>query len=976
MNQLDVIKTVEEYLHQKDWRVKENSNVIYSIGGLYKYLTSKICAIYWLNKYYPEYIKKAHFNGDLHLHDLGELKPYTYKKDECILVKFDNTIKYISFNDLYDTLDSVEFLLNEEDQAYAKYPEKLFIFDKDGWVPLKRIVKKKSGRPMHFIKTTNGHAQIVTDNHPIVTSEGDIEAKDITKDNYLITKKLDIPEGTIYELDLCEILADVKGIKLNGGLDSLNGGSGQLSLANKAHFLNSRINLDKEFGWIYGILLAEGTYGGENVSFTNKDMDILKRASEWANTNNIAYTISKKNNVYNFTFRNKLFAKLLNKLSGGVKYSINRQLPNNFIEYNREFLTGVISGLIDGDGCIMSNGGISIRIISRYLLNQVAFILRHMGYTVREYTPQFNNMNKTGFKSNFTIYGIAFTPIEGVALFNSFKINKVGLSDKEGYDTSTYTFGYSDKARVLVNKEVVDFDEWIFDITTETGTFYCNEILSHNCNGIDLEAILNEGINGVYGHIESTPPKHFSSAIDMAGIMVVNLQAEFAGAQGLSNFDLLLAPFLKKDMDSGFITSYDEVKQAMQRFIFQLNYPLRQASEPPFSNITFDILVPEEWAEKFPLVGGKPTQYQYKDCQKEMDMINRAFCEVMLDGDAKGRGFPYPIPTYNITKGFNWDDSSYDKIFELAGKHGSPYFQNLINSDLKPSDLRSFCCRLQLSLKELAKKTGGLFGSNARTGSIGVVTINMPRLAYLSKSKEEFFQRLANLMDTSRDALEIKRKTINELMKTGLYPYISRYVYHFNTFFSTIGLVGGNEACINLLRCSISDPKGKEFMIEVLKFMKERLIKYQEETGNMYNLEATPAESVSYRFAKKDLELYSDIHTSKCDEYGPYYTNSTHLPVDYTEDPFLMLDHQDDLQKEYTGGSVNHLYLNESINDKEIVKKVVKKICTKYKLPYFTFSPTYSVCPVHGRLEGEHFECPKCDNELKELEQLLDNYNE
>ena len=491
------------------------------------------------------------------------------------------------------------------------------------------------------------------------------------------------------------------------------------------------------------------------------------------------------------------------------------------------------------------------------------------------------------------------------------------------------------------------------------------------CNGIDLEAILSEGINGVEGHIDSLPPKHFSSAIDMAAIMIINLQAEFAGAQGLSNFDTLLAPFLKVDLKTGRIKNYKDVKQFMQMFIYELNYPTRLASEPPFSNITFDILVDEEWENKRPIVGGEAVEFTYGDCQKEMDMINKAFFEIMIQGDKNGRSFPYPIPTYNITKDFNWDDSRYDLLFEMAGKHGIPYFQNLINSDLKPSDIRSFCCRLQLDLTALARKTGGLFGSNARTGSVGVVTINLPRLGYLSKDTDEFYQRLGILMDIAKDSLEIKRKTINEFLEKGLYPYTKRYVYNFNTFFTTIGLVGGHEACMNLLKVPISDPKGREFMLGVLDFMRDRLLTYQEETGNLYNLEATPAESTAFRFAKKDINMYHDIYTSRADSHEVYYTNSTNLNVDYTEDPFIMLDHQDELQRKYTGGTVSHLFLSNSINDPKTVKTLVKKICTNYKLPYFTFTPTYSLCKTHGRIDGEHFTCPECIKELRELEQQL-----
>lgn len=1120
MKDLDVIKTVEEYLDQKDWRVKENSNVIYSYGGLNKYITGKMQAIYWLNKYYPEYIRRAHFNGDFHIHDLSQLSPYSYMGSECIRVKYNNEDMYVAFEDLYDILTEPEKLLNDKDNAFAKFPENLFISDKNGFTKVTRMIKKKSVRKFHFIKGSNGCSQIVTDNHPVITTFTKKNASDITDNDFLITTK--IPESSDNKtfIYLGELLKNTNNLLINGVsvTDTNKLLDGNISIKGGSSSIKNKINLTKDFGYLYGILLAEGTIYKNSVSFTNKSIEIIQKATKWMTEMNIPFRLYEQDDgVYTINIKSQIFGYMMSdifKFTSGAKI---KKLPANFIQFNNNFLKGIIGGFLDGDGNLSyKHRQIVLRTVSRKLLNQFSYIIQKNGYTVRTHKPQLINMNKTGFKSNFILYGIQFTPYNDGENFESIKIDismpMLSLREKGENTKGVFTFGYGD-VKVNTNFDYNDITEDnVYDITTDTHTFYCGNILSHNCNGIDLEAILNEGINGVQGHIESTPPKHFSSAIDMASIMVINFQAEFAGAQGLSNFDLLMSAFIKRDFEMGRLRDYDDIKQIMQRFIFALNYPLRQGSEPAFSNITFDIFVPEEWAEKHPTIGGHHVDFKYKDCQKEMDMLNKAFYEIMIDGDANGRPFPYPIPTYNITKDFKWDDERYDLLFEMTGKNGTPYFQNLINSDLKPSDIRSFCCftgnteiiyktddkvsirslydvfksgknievlsdgkwvsakpikidydrpfmkvtlrngksytmtdnhinrtsrgdilakdlvigdaleyiinarhtfikimsieqitnhdnvaycveidkefapyfelsdglythncRLQLSLKELARKTGGLFGSNSRTGSIGNVTINLPRIAYLSKSKEEFLQRLETLMDTAKDSLEIKRKIINELLEKGLFPYTKRYVYHFKTFFSTMGIVGGHEACMNLLKVPISDPKGKQWMLEVINFMRDRLIKYQEETGNLYNLEASPAESTTFRFAKKDVEIYSDIYTSKDENGRVFYTNSTHLNVDYTDDPFVMLDHQDDLQRLYTGGTVNHLYLSKSINNPQKVKDIVRTVCENYKLPYFTFSPTYSVCSVHKRLDGEHFECPKCKEEINELEELLDN---
>ncbi len=502
------------------------------------------------------------------------------------------------------------------------------------------------------------------------------------------------------------------------------------------------------------------------------------------------------------------------------------------------------------------------------------------------------------------------------------------------------------------------------------GDFHMHDlnILSVYCVGWDLYDLLSQGFRGVVGKIESKAPKHLRSALGQVVNFFYTLQGEAAGAQAFSNFDTLLAPFIRYDK-----LNYDEVKQVIQEFMFNINVPTRVGFQTPFTNITLDFTVPSTFADQPVIIGGKPQKESYKDFQAEMDIFNKALMEVMLAGDAKGRVFTFPIPTYNITKDFDWDSPIADLLWKITGKYGIPYFSNFINSDMDPEDARSMCCRLRLDNRQLEKRGGGLFGAHPLTGSIGVVTINMPRLGFLSRNEEEFITRLETLMDTAKESLEIKRKILERFTEKGLYPYTKYYLRHmherFNEYwknhFSTIGLVGMNEAAVNLLGKDLTTEEGAAFAERVMDYMRDRLLQYQEETGNNYNLEATPAEGTSYRLAKKDKEKFPTIIAANEAEYQnnaePFYTNSTHLPVNYTEDMFEVLDRQDSLQTRYTGGTVIHLFLGEQITDASSVKNMVKKICETYRLPYFTFTPTFSVCPTHGYLAGEHVECPKCE---------------
>ncbi len=497
----------------------------------------------------------------------------------------------------------------------------------------------------------------------------------------------------------------------------------------------------------------------------------------------------------------------------------------------------------------------------------------------------------------------------------------------------------------------------------EAGDFHIHnlDILATYCCGWDLYDLLLKGFGGVFGKIQSKPAKHFRPALGQIVNFFYTLQGEGAGAQAFSNFDTLLAPFIRYDN-----LTYKEVKQSLQEFLFNCNVPTRVGFQTPFENITLDLKVPNHFKDLPIIIGGQSQKETYKEFQGEMDMLNQALCEVYADGDASGRVFTFPIPTYNITKDFDWNNPAYDGIWKMTAKYGIPYFSNFINSDMSPDDARSMCCRLRLDNRELYKRGGGLFGAAPLTGSIGVITINMPRLAYLSKTKKEFFQRLADLMDLAKVSLEIKRKVLEDWTDKGLYPYAQHYLdgvkkmrgCYWGNHFSTIGLIGMNEALLNFLGINIGNKKGVKFAVEILDFMRNRLVEYQQETGNLYNLEATPAEGTSYRLALQDKKKYPDIITAG--EKEPYYTNSTQLPVNYTDDLFEALKLQDQLQTKYTGGTVFHAFLGEAVSDSESVKSLIKIVFEKFRLPYFTLTPTFSVCPIHGYIAGEHFTCPKC----------------
>ena len=545
-------------------------------------------------------------------------------------------------------------------------------------------------------------------------------------------------------------------------------------------------------------------------------------------------------------------------------------------------------------------------------------------------------------------------------------------------ENSTVT--YSVGGLILSNSGAITANYWLSEVyDKEIADAHRNaEIHIHDlsmltgyCAGWSLKQLIQEGLGGVTGKITSSPAKHLSTLCNQMVNFLGIMQNEWAGAQAFSSFDTYLAPFVKADN-----LSYKEVKQGIQSFIYGVNTPSRWGTQAPFTNITLDWTVPNDLAELPAIVGGKEMPFKYKDCKKEMDMVNKAFIETMIEGDANGRGFQYPIPTYSITKDFDWSETENNKLlFEMTAKYGTPYFSNYVNSDMEPSDVRSMCCRLRLDLRELRKKSGGYFGSGESTGSIGVVTINMPHIAYLSKNKEDFYARLDRIMDISARSLKEKRNVISGLLDAGLYPYTKRYLGSFNNHFSTIGLVGMNETCLNAkwIQKDLTAKESQEFTVEVLNHMRNRLSDYQEKYGDLYNLEATPAESTSYRLAKHDKEKYPDIITAN--ESGtPYYTNSSHLPVGYTDDIFAALDIEDAFQTLYTSGTVFHAFLGERLSDWQNAALLVRKISENYKLPYYTLSPTYSVCSKDGYITGEVWKCPKCGADTEVYSRITGYY--
>ncbi|MED9781755.1 MAG: ribonucleoside triphosphate reductase [Peptococcaceae bacterium] len=578
-------------------------------------------------------------------------------------------------------------------------------------------------------------------------------------------------------------------------------------------------------------------------------------------------------------------------------------------------------------------------------------------------------------KQHENVRNVSSTILDYKTLVNSY----VNVEDWRVKENSTVT--YSVGGLILSNSGAITANYWLSEIYDKevadahrNGDIHLHDLsmLTGYCAGWSLKQLIQEGLGGIPGKITSAPAKHLATLCNQMVNFLGIMQNEWAGAQAFSSFDTYLAPFVKGDN-----LTYDQTKKCIESFIYGVNTPSRWGTQAPFSNITLDWTVPNDLKDLPAIVGGKEMDFTYGDCKREMDMVNKAFIEVMIEGDAQGRGFQYPIPTYSITKEFDWSDTENNRLlFEMTAKYGTPYFSNYINSDMQPSDVRSMCCRLRLDLRELRKKSGGFFGSGESTGSVGVATINLPRIAYLAKDEADFYARLDHLMDVAARSLKTKRTVITNLLDAGLYPYTKRYLGSFDNHFSTIGLIGMNEVGLNAnwLRADLTHAETQKFAKEVLNHMRDRLSDYQEMYGDLYNLEATPAESTTYRFAKHDRERYPDIITAAKEGDTPYYTNSSHLPVGYTEDIFSALDIQDELQTLYTSGTVFHAFLGEKLPDWKAAANLVRKIAENYELPYYTLSPTYSVCKDHGYISGEQFTCPICGNKTEVYSRITGYY--
>jgi len=980
------VDRIDEYLEKLDWEVNENANMAFSLQGLNRYGVNYIVKKYWLNKIYTEEIRQANQSGDYHIHDLDTLGPYTFFGREVVVIKLNGVLKLISLKDLYNEIQQIEVLLNKKDQAFAKYPQNLFVLDRNGWTKITRMVQKKKERKMRFIKSEQGQSVIVTDNHPFIVKEEkddikekEIDARNVLKKKHLIlscyipsliSKEKPFSRKYIYLAE--ELIKNnhtnffLEGFEWNdfiknwgGSLKSL----GTLSTSNNANSLNNKLELTEDLGYLVGFFIAEGNYDSWRLAITNSEKEIIERIQRiCANLGVRSYIHDKEGKTKQISINCSTLKLVFEKVFKIKSLSQNKNLPVDILTYNLNFARGVIAGIIDGDGSVRKESAeILIRVVSRTMLEQLSILLQFFGIIPRTGVRIGDIGKKRIFRGreiiqNYPLYRLSFSKRKH-ANFPSIKYQKA-IATENHWRTEEYGWN-----KILNNDVTKIPDDYIYDITTNSNTFLCNSLLVHNCCGWDLYDFLLKGFGGVSGKIESSPPKHFRSALGQIVNFIFTITGEVAGAVAFSNFDTLLAPFIRYDN-----LNYQQVKQCMQEFLFNMAIPTRVGFQSPFSNITLDLKPSSVFEKQSVIIGGKSQKETYGEFAEEMKILDKALYEVMMEGDKSKRPFSFPIPTINITKDFPWDEPAFDGIFEASSKYGTNYFANYINSDMNPEDVRSLCCRLRLNMKELHNRGGGgLFGSGANTGSIGVVTINMPRIGYLSKTKKEFFKRLGELMDSAKESLEIKRKTIEDFADKGLYPYSKFYLQgikkarggYYNNHFSTIGLLGMNECLLNFTGEDMGTKKGIKLASEVMDFMREKLVKYQEETGNLYNLEASPAEGTTYRLALKDREKYPDIITAGTKK-TPYYTNSTQLPVNYTDDIFEALELQDESQCKYSGGTVSHVFLGEEISDIQLSKKLIKKIFEKFNLPYISLTPTFSICPTHGYLSGKHWTCPKC----------------
>lgn len=908
----EATEMVDRYLEELDWQVYENANMTYSLQGLNRYIISEIAKKYWLNKIYPQEIREAALDGDFHIHNLDTIACYCMGWD------------------LYDLLL----------KGFGGVPAKI-----ESGPP--RHFRVALGQLVNFFYTLQG--ECYSQDTQVLTSSGwkyfyEVEQNDkvFTLNNQ--TNEIELQRPTrFYEFNYNGQLYNFKSKKLdllvtpnhNMVVDqycpNCKGGIYRRKIVKAKDFNPNEHFIPKQAIWkgkkeeyfvLPGIEIQQ--YSGFTKRYRKIKIEPKKiPMNDWlpffgfwlakGSTSLRKRNRKGKKKRHSYEYQVRIFQ---NKGKKADQFeAILRKLP---FHYNKKISGKKIEFLIS-DKQLFSYLRQFGKGEDKFIPEEIKNLEKHQLITLTDWMMKGDGYIKNGNVEYYTKAKKLADDFQELILKLGFTAN---IYEKRKGNFQWYKVCNSRRKHFKISKRNIRKVNY-------QGKVYCLEVPNHTL------------------YVRRNGKACWSG--------------NSAGAQAVSNFDTLLAPFIRYDN-----LNYSQVKQAMQEFLFNCSVPTRVGFQTPFLNVTIDLEPPQHLISQPVIIGGKPQKETYGQFQEEMDMFNRAFAEMMMEGDVKGRPFTFPIPTYNITKDFHWDNPVLKPVWEMTAKYGIPYFSNFVSSDMKPDDARSMCCRLRLDNRELYKRGGGLFGSNPMTGSIGVVTINMPRLGYLSKTKKEFFKRLGELMDLAKTSLEIKRKALEDFITKGLYPYSKHYLasvkkirgQYFGNHFSTIGLNGMNEACLNFLGKDIASRQGKKFALETLDFMRKRLVQYQKDTGNLYNLEATPAEGTAYRLAKRDKEKYPDIITAG--EKEPYYTNSTHLPVDYTEDLFKALKLQDELQCKYTGGTVFHGFLGERISDPETVKKIVRKICENFRLPYFTLTPTFSICPEHGYLAGEHFYCPKC----------------
>jgi len=911
------VGVVNQYLKKKDWQVQENSNQGFSLQGLNNYVSSEVTKTYWLNEIYPKEIREVHLNGDLHIHDLSYLSVYCVSSQEHIITCNGSKVaKDVKIGDKLIGFDGVGFKPTQVVEVFSREVEELLEIE------FEYYGKKQKIR--------------VTGEHPLLTTVGWKEAKLLVPGDEILTATPKDLFSFRCEYGCYRNRKDT--ISMKEALKELNRKRKDKSFVKKWK-KNCKKAQKKEAR--YKKLLWKDKDWRNKMMQSRRDSGMYQDTSKRMQKNNpMTNKRVAKKAIKTRTNRGTGFFETNNPMRDPIKKkeimkkAMSRRLPSNPEK----------------------------RVIEIIKENKLPiYYVGKAGLFVGKYNPDFVDESGNKLVEVFT-----------TKMFN--KDRTPDMERKKEYYAKRGKKCLLLNTDILSNKQIgsklrnfVSNGAKILKIKRLTGkqcgerkykykvvNFHCEPhnnfvikgLISHNCVGWDLYDLLMNGFGGVRVKTESKPAKHLSSALGQIINFFYTLQGEAAGAQAFSNFDTLLAPFIKYDK-----LSYKNVKQLLQEFIFNINVPTRAGFQAPFTNITFDLMVSPIYEYNKVIVGGKKQKEYYKDFQREMDIFNKAFLEVMLEGDAKGTVFTFPVPTYNITKVFDWDNSNADLLWEVTSKYGLPYFSNFINSDMKPEDARSMCCRLRLDTRHLENRGGGLFGANPLTGSVGVVTINMPRLGYLSKNQDEFLDKLDKLMCLAKESLEIKRKVLEKFTEENLYPYTKFYLrsvkerfgQYWKNHFSTIGLVGMNEACLNLVKENIGSVNGHKFTLKVLDFMRKKLIEFQKETGNNYNLEATPAESTAYRLAKLDKKEFEDIICANEEEYKKgaveYYTNSTQLPVGYTDDFLQVLDLQDKIQTKFTGGTVLHLFIGEKRPSNESIKILVKKICENYQLPYFTITP-------------------------------------